>query len=70
MKTATFIHSSFVRKNVLQSENIQCAHNFNGTDLHVNVCSGVFRNQSNIYGEDFLRKSQKTFIVDVRLGSK
>ena len=38
--------------------------------LYVNVCRGVFQTQSNIYGEASLRKSQKGFIVDVRLGSK
>ena len=38
--------------------------------LYVNVCRGVFGTQSNIYGGDSLRKSQKDFIVDVRLGSK
>ena len=30
----------------------------------------VFRTQSNIYGGASLRKSQKSFIVDARLGSK
>ena len=39
-----------------------------GTDL--NVCRGVFRTQTNIYGGGSLRKSQKSVIVDVRLGSK
>ena len=43
-------------------------HNFYGSDL--NVCGGVFRTQSNIYGGASLRKSQKGFIVDARLGSK
>ena len=44
------------------------AHNFYGTDLYVNVCSGVYRAQSNIYGVASLRKLQKDFIVDVWLG--
>ena len=39
-----------------------------GTGL--NVCRGVFRTQTNIYGGGSLRKSQKSVIVDVRLGSK
>ena len=39
-----------------------------GTDL--NVCRGVFRTQTNIYGGASLRKSQKSVIVDVWLGSK
>ena len=38
--------------------------------LHINVCSGVFRTQSNIYGGASLQKSQESFIVDVWLGSK
>ena len=58
----------FVRKNVFYSKNIQYAYNFYGTDL--NVCRGVFRTRSNIYGGASLRKSQKSFIVDARLGSK
>ena len=58
----------FVTKNVFYSKNIQYAYNFYGTDL--NVCRGVFRTQSNIYDGAFLRKSQKSFIVDARLGSK
>ena len=58
----------FVRKNVFYSKNIQYACNFYGTDL--NVCRGVFGTQSNIYGGASLRKSQKRFIVDARLGSK
>ena len=57
-----------VRKNVFYSKSIQYAYNFYGTDL--NVCRGVFRTQSNIYGGASLRKSQKSFIVDARLGSK
>ena len=58
----------FVRKNVFYSKNIQYAYNFYGTDL--NVCRGVFRTQSNIYGGASLRKSQKTFIIGALLGSK
>ena len=38
------------------------------TDL--NVFRGLFRTQSNIYGGASLRKSQNSFIVDARLGSK
>ena len=38
--------------------------------MYLNVCRGVFRNHSNIYGGAFLQKSQGSFIVDVRLGSK
>ena len=57
-----------LEKNVFYSKNIQYAYNFYGTDL--NVWRGVFRTQSNIYDGAFLRKSQKSFIVDARLGSK
>ena len=38
--------------------------------LYINVCSGVFRTQSNIYGGASLQKSQESFIVDVWMGSK
>ena len=55
-------------KNVFYNKNIQYAYNFYGTDL--NVWRGVFRTQSNIYGGASLRKSQKSFIVDTRLGPK
>ena len=58
----------FVRKNVFYSKNIQYAYNFYGTDL--NVWRGILRTQSNIYGGASLPKSQKSFIVDARLGSK
>ena len=34
------------------------------------ICRGVFRTQSNIYGGASLQKSQKSFIVDARMGSK
>ena len=67
---ATLFHFSFVSKNVFYSKNIQYAYNFYGTDLHVNVCRGVFRTQYNIYGGAYQQKSQESFIVDVRLGSK
>ena len=40
-----------------------CIYNFYGTDL--NVCRGVFRTQSKIYDGAFLRKSQKSFIVEL-----
>ena len=68
--TATLFQSSFVRKNVFYTENIQYAYNFYGSDLYVNGYRGIFRTQSNIYGEVFLQKSQKSFTVDVRPGSK
>ena len=38
--------------------------------MYVNVCKGVFRTRYIFYGGAFLRKSQKSFIIDVRLGSK
>ena len=41
-----------------------------GTDLYVNVRRDVLTFQSNIFGGASLLKSQKGFIVDVRLGSK
>ena len=69
-RTATLLHSSFVRKTVFYNKNIQYAYNFYGTDLHVNICRGVFRTYSNIYGGASLQKSQETFIVVFRLGSK
>ena len=68
-RTATLLHSSFVRKTVFYNKIIQYAYNFYGTDLRVNICRGVFRT-SNIYGEASLQKSQETFIVVFRLGSK
>ena len=55
-------------KNVFYNKNIQYAYNFYGTDL--NVWRGILRTQPNIYGGASLRKSQKSFIVDARLGSK
>ena len=61
---------SCVRKSVFYSKNIQYAYNFYGTDLYVNVCRGVFRTHSNIYGGASLQKSPESFIVDVRRGSK
>ena len=63
-------HSSFVRKSVFYRKNTQYAYNFYGADLYVNVCRGVFKTQSNIYGGDSLQKSRESLIVDVRLGSK
>ena len=47
---------------------MQYAYNFYGTEL--NVSTGVFRTQSNIYGGASLQKSQKNFVADARLGSK
>ena len=61
----------FVRKNVFFSENIQYAYNFYEADLYVNACRGIFRTQLNsICCAASLQKSQKSFIVDVRLCSK
>ena len=68
--TATLFNFSFVRKSVFYSKNVQYANNFYGTDLYVNVCRGVFRTQSNIYGGASLQKLQEGFIVDVQLDSK
>ena len=65
--TPSSFHSS-VRKNVFYSKIIKYAYNFYGT--YLNVWSGVFRTQSNIYGGASLQKSQKSFIVDVWLGPK
>ena len=65
----TLFHSSFVRKSVFYSKNIQYAYSFYGTKLYVNVCRGIFRIQSNIYGGASLQILQESFIVDVRLGS-
>ena len=59
-------YSSFVRKSVFYSKNIQYAYNFYGTELYVmyvNVCGGEPSRTS-------LQKSQKSFIVDIRLSSK
>ena len=50
--TATLFHS-FVRKKVFYSESVQYVHNVYGTDLYppvCNVCRGLFRTQSKIYG--------------------
>ena len=55
---------------MFDSKNIEYAYNFCETDLYVNVCRGVFRTHLNIYGESSLQKSQKNFIVDIRLSSK
>ena len=68
--TATLFHFSFVRKSVFHGKNIQYAYNLDGTEPYVNICRGVFRTQSNIYGRTSLQKTQKSFILDVRLGSK
>ena len=68
--TATLLHSSFVRKNIFYSENIQYVYSFYGTNLYVDVCRAAFRTQSNIYSGTFLQKFQKSFIVDILLGSK
>ena len=38
--------------------------------MHVNLCRGVYRSQSNIYDRTSSRKPQKGFVTDVRLGSK
>ena len=57
-----FISFFFCKKNVFYSESIQYVHNFCRTGLFVNVCRGVFRTQSNIYGGTLLRKCQIIFI--------
>ena len=44
-------------------------YNFYGAELYVNVRRGVFRTKENICDGASLRKSQKSFIVDVQLGS-
>ena len=66
----SLFHSSLVRKSVFHGKNIQYAYNFYGTELYVNICRGIFKTQSNILGGTYLQKSQESFIVDVRLGSK
>ena len=58
------------KKKLVYIENIQYAINFYGTDLQVNVRRGLLRTQLKIYGGASLQKSQKSVIVDVRLGSK
>ena len=60
----------FLRIKIFYKKNIQCAYNFYGTDLYVNVFRGVFRTQSNICGGTSLQKSRKSFIVEVLPGSK
>ena len=57
--TASLFHSYFVRETTFCSGNIQYAYNFYGNDLHENVCRGVFRTQSDIYGGAYLQKSRK-----------
>ena len=61
-----FIHLS--EKIFFFRKKIQYAYNFYETDL--NVCRGVFRTKSNIYGGASLQKLQKGFIVDAQPGSK
>ena len=66
-------HSSFVRKNVFYSKNIQYAeykYTFCGTELYVNICRGVFRTQSNIYGEASFKTSKKEHYCRCSDGSK
>ena len=41
-----------------------------GLTFYVDVCRAAFRTQSNIYSGASLQKSQKSFIVDILLGSK
>ena len=41
-----------------------------GLNLYIDVCRGVFRTQPNAYGGASLEKSQESFTVDFRLGSK
>ena len=47
--TATLFHSSFARKSIFYSENIQYVYTFYETDLYADVCRAAFRTQSNIY---------------------
>ena len=70
MLTVTLFHSSFFRKYIFYRKNIQYAYNLYATELYVNICRDVFRIQSNIYVGASLEKSQESFIVDVRVGSK
>ena len=69
-----FIPFLFCKNKIFYSKNIQYAsshmqYNFYGAELYVNVRRGVFRTKENICDGASLRKSQKNFIVDVRLGS-
>ena len=38
--------------------------------MYVNVYRGIFTTHSNIYSGNSWQKTQESFIVDVRLGSK
>ena len=60
--TATLFRSSFLRKKIFDSKNIEYTYSFYGTDLYVNVYRGVFRTKSNIYGGAPLQKSQKPLL--------
>ena len=71
--TATLFHSSFIRQNrIYFTAKIFNIHviSMRLTDIYVNVCRGIFTTWLNIYGGTSLRKSQKSFIVNVQLGSK
>ena len=62
--TATLFHSFVRKKCVLQQKYYVRLH------LFVNVCRGVFRTLSSIYGGASWRKSQNRFIADAQLGSE
>ena len=68
--TATLFLSTFVKRNVFYSENIQYVYNFYGTNLYVDVCRAAFRTQSNICNGASLGKSRKSFTEVALLGSK
>ena len=60
--TATLFHSSFARKSIFYSKNIQYGYHFYGTELYVNICRSGFRTQSNIYGGTSLQKSLESMM--------
>ena len=51
-----FFHSSFARKKVFYSKNIQYTYYFYESEMYVNVCRGAFRTYWNIYGGGSLQK--------------
>ena len=63
INTANMKHSLFVQIFNMHIISI-------GLNLYVDVCRGVFRAQPNVYGGASLEKSQESFTVDFRLGSK
>ena len=60
----------FCKKKIFYSKNTNYANSFYGNEMYVNLCRGVFRTQQITYDGAFFEKSLKSFIVDVRLGSK